>query len=68
MSVAHFVDFQGTCRGGSSQPGRCKGRRLTYNALLREGKLRIRDHIRIICPRKNNTSTKKRLTKEISSK
>jgi len=45
MSVARFVDFKQTRTGGSLQPGGWGGRRITYNALLHEGRAQISDHI-----------------------
>ena len=39
MSVAQFVDFKRTRKGGRSEPGGWRG--VTYNALLREGRPRI---------------------------
>jgi len=43
MSVGHFGDFKRTGRGDSSRLD-VQGKGVTYNALLREGRLRISDH------------------------
>jgi len=44
MSVAQFVDFKRTRKGGSSQPGGWR-EGITYNALLGEARPRFKDHI-----------------------
>jgi len=57
MCVAKLLNFERTGRGGSSRLGEVGGEGVTHNTLLREGRLRISDHIgRISVREKGNIS------------
>jgi len=71
MSVAHFVHFKRTERGGSSWPVDWRGRRNLQCSSARRQTANQRSYLQVIGPRKYNISTteaKKKVIFEITTK